>query len=230
MNLQEMRDYCRAQLDVDEEELPNALVDIYLSEAFLRTISMENRWPFYETSWQVSKVPGIEIVNLPDDCDPTGIDMLITEVERLRLMQIGNEMAYDKFGGQAAAGSHPSYYSIHGMHLHLWPNPDVEATINYFVWGHRHPKDWMLDGASAEPDCDKRLHQLLTYYAIALAYAQQEDEVLEDTYMKRWQTSYLAAHSAICNPRHHRPLIFNGGVPYQPGYNPVVWANPPVAP
>ena len=64
------------------------------------------------------------------------------------------------------------------------------------------PTDWIAGGAGAEPDCDIRLHQLLAHYAIALCYAQQEDEVLEDVYMKRWQASYrrrphrdLSAHA-----------------------------------
>ena len=100
------------------------------------------------------------------------------------------------------------------------------------IRGYRYPTDWIAGGAGAVPDCDARLHMLLAHYAIALAYAQQEDEVLEDVYMKRWQAGFAAARNAIVNPRHHRPLVFNGGLPltsYYPG-NTVVWANPPVAP
>lgn len=230
MNLQQLRDYVRAQLDVDDEELPNQILDVYLREAFDRTISQETRWPFYEVGWEVSKVPGSNSVALHDDTDPVGIDIVMNTANRVRLLQIGTELAFDKFSGQQPAGIDPAYYSIHNDHLHLWPLPALDATIDFVLWGHRYPADWMTGGASAEPDCDKRLHQLLTYYAIALAYAQQEDEVLEDTYMRRWQNSYLAAHHAICSPRHHRPLVFNGGLPYMPGYNPVVWASPPVAP
>ena len=55
MNLQQLRDYIRVQLDMDEEELPNALLDSYLSEGFLRTISMEVRWPFYEKRWNITR-------------------------------------------------------------------------------------------------------------------------------------------------------------------------------
>lgn len=228
MNLQQLRDYCRVQLDVDEEELPNALVDTYLAEAFLRTINQENRWPFYETRWDVSKLDG-EDITLPVDCDPPGIEALIDSVSGVRLMQISNELAEDRFVGAGATATNPSYYTILGTSIQLWPSPPVGADPrNYRLRGHRFAKDWMLGGASGIPDCDVRLHQLLAHYAIALAYAQQEDEVLEDVYMKRWQTSYIAAHAAICAPRHHRPLIINGGLPYVPSSNPVVWG-PPVS-
>jgi hypothetical protein len=229
VNLQELRDYVRAQLDVDDEELSNALLDSYLSEGFLRTISMENRWPFYETRWTLTKVADTPTVPLPPQVDPPGISSLIDKSNGYRLMQVGNELAEDSFVGMWSTTANPMYYSIYGTELSLWPTPQEPLDREYSMRGQRLPNNWITQGASAEPDCDMRLHQLLAHYAIALAYAAQEDEVLEDVYMKRWQSSYLAAHAAICNPRHHRPLIFNGGLPYTPSYNPVVWG-PPVAP
>lgn len=228
VNLQQLRDYIRTQLDMDDEELPNALLDSYLNEAFQRTISMESRWPFLETSWAVAKVPDVATITLPEDCDTTGIDSFLTAAEGNRLVQVGNELAQDRFGGQN--GSVPAYYSIHGTHVHLWPQPDIGATISYYIWGHRFPRDWITEGPDTAPDCDVRLHILLAHYAIALVYAMEEDEVLEDTYMKRFQSGWLAAHSAICRPRKHRPLIFNVGIPgASQASNPVIWG-PPVGP
>lgn len=230
MNLTQLREYIRTQLDMDEEELPNALLDTYLNEAFLRTISMENRWPFFEKRWGVAQIAGESAIVLPADCDPVGITSLQDMVSGVRLMQISNEIAEDNFVGAASVSTAPLYYSIYAGAITVWPPfQEGAAGRGYNLRGQRFPKDWIALGASAEPDCDVRLHQLLAHYAIALAYAQQEDEVLEDTYMKRWQASYLVAHSAICSPRHHRPLIFNGGIPFSPSYNPVVWG-PPVAP
>ena len=230
MTLQDLRNYIRMQLDMDEEELPNAMLDSYLNEAFLRTISMENRWPFYEKRWDVAKLPTSVTIALPADCDPAQITSLQDSTNGARLMQISNELAEDNFVGMASTSANPIYYSIFGGEIYLWPTMEVGAADRgYHMRGYRYPTDWISLGAAQPPDCDVRLHQLLAHYAIALAYAQQEDEVLEDTYMKRWQSSYVVAHSAICAPRHHRPLIFNGGVPYVPSYNPVVWG-PPVAP
>jgi hypothetical protein len=228
VNLQQLRDYIRTQLDVDEEELPNSLLDSYLDEGFQRTISMENRWPFYETRWTLSKVADIATITLPPNCDAAGIMSLVDATNGYRLMEVANELAEDSFVGMWSTSSNPMYYSIFGNALALWPTPPDDLVRTYRMRGYRLPTSWVTAGAGSEPDCDSRLHQLLAHYAIALAYAQQEDEVLEDVYMKRWQASYLAAHSAICNPRHHRPLIFNGGLPVTPSYNPVVWG-PPVA-
>ena len=228
MNLQQLRDYVRAQLDIDEEELPNALVDTYLSEAYLRTISMENRWPFLEDRWNVTAFD--DNIALPDTVDPSGIAALVDQTSGYRLIQIGNELAEDFFIAGWSTASHPSHYTLYGGGITLWPTPPDDYTRGYTLRGQRLPVDWIAGGASAVPDCDVRLHQLLAHYAIALTYAAQEDEVLEDTYMKRWQASYVAAHNAICQPRHHRPVVFNGGMLAYPAANPVLWASPPVHP
>ena len=86
-----------------------------------------------------------------------------------------------------STSANPTYYSIYGGGDH--PVADTARRLRPRLHAARLPPPRRLDrqGASAEPDCDVRLHQLLAHYAIALCYAQQEDEVLEDVYMKRWQ-------------------------------------------
>ena len=230
MTLGELREYIRVQLDMDEEELPNALLDSYLQEAFTRTISMENRWPFYETRWTVAKVADTPHIALPAGVDPAGIVSLIDASNGYRMIQIGSETAEDSFVGMSATADNPVYFSIYGNELVLWPDPPATLARSYQLRGYRLPNDWISQGASAVPDCDARLHQLLAHYAIALAYAQQEDEVLEDVYMRRWQASFVAVRNAVCQPRHHRPLIFNGGLVAKSYPTSVTWASPPVHP
>lgn len=223
MNLQQLRDAIRVQLDMDEEELPDALLDSYLQEGYSRTISMENRWPFFEAAWPVATT-GTQYVDLPAECNTTQIVSLIDSTTGVRLMQVSPDLAEDNFVHNAVM-TQPIYYTIWANTITLWPHYSGEPR-SFILRGYRLEKDWIAEGAGAEVDADPRLHQLLIHYAIGLAYAQQEDEVLEDTYMKRWQSSYLAAHNAICAPRHHRPLIMNGGLPYVPGYQPVRWNLP----
>ena len=211
MTLQELRDYIRTQLDMDEEELPNALLDSYLAEGYWRTISQETRWPFFETRWDVAKIDGNRTLQLPDNCDPVGIMALIDVSSGQRLMQIGSEAADDHFVSMNSAGS-PLYFSLEANIVYLYPSSEG-GEIQYRLRGHRYGTDWYNQGAGASVDADPRLHQLLAHYAIALCYAQQEDEVLEDVYMKRWAGSYQTIHDAICAPRHHRPLVFNVGLP-----------------
>ena len=53
---QRLRAYVRNQLEVDDEELPDVLLNIYLQDAFDRTMALDNRWPRNETTWPLSKV------------------------------------------------------------------------------------------------------------------------------------------------------------------------------
>ena len=226
MNLQFLRDYIRVQLDMDEEELPNGLLDSYISEGYMRTLSMERRWPFFEGFFDAAKVPDAETVTIPVDCDPVQIISVIDTGRGVRLLQVSNEQAEDHFTDASAHSAAPTYYSIWGGELRLWPEPMVDGEINLRIRGYRRPTDWVMQGASAEVDADPRLHILFAHYAIALCYAQQEDEVLEDVYMKRWQASWAAAHNAICAPRHHRPLVLNAGLVVGGGTTDLVWNLP----
>src|SRR5262252_9254497 len=67
VDVQEIRDYVRNHLEMDDEELPDILLDIYLQDAFEQTIARCNRWPRYEKTWSISKVAGSTGANLPDD-------------------------------------------------------------------------------------------------------------------------------------------------------------------
>jgi hypothetical protein len=189
-------------------------------------MSMENRWPGFESRWTATKLAGTADVALPPDCDPAGIFSVIDGDNGMRLTQVGVEQAEDNFN-KIATTTMPYYYTLWGGALRLWPDPDVDRTLN--IRGYRYPGDWMIGGAGAVVDADPRLHVLLAHYAIALSYAQQEDEVLEDVYMKRFQAGFAAARNAICNPRHNRPLLYAGGLPLGgTGAQNVAWASPPV--
>jgi hypothetical protein len=227
VNLQGLRDYIRMQLDMDDEELPNGMLDSYLGEAFIRMMSMENRWPSLEARWTAAQVGTNPDIALPPDCDPAGLFSVIDADSGMRLVQVSNEQAEDNFS-QIATTTTPVYYTIWGGVLRLRPDPGVDRQLQ--LRGYRYPREWISEGAGAEPDCDPRLHILLAHFAIALSYAQQEDEVLEDTYMKRFMAGFSAARNAICNPRHNRPLVFAGGLPLGGVGNQSMSWGPPVHP
>ena len=122
MNLQELRDYIRMQLDMDEEELPNALLDSYLSEGFLRTISQEVRWPFYEHRWDVAKIDGVRTITIPPDCDPVGI-MALIDTTIGRPPDAGRQRASPTTTSwQMNAEGAPYYYSIEADLIYLHPS------------------------------------------------------------------------------------------------------------
>jgi hypothetical protein len=194
VNLDALRRAVRAQLDLDEEDLQNPLVDLFLREAFEQTINLERRWPFYETYWDVSADDG-KAVDLPEDV--AGIASVLEEATRSPLLHVSHQMAEENFRGVMGHGR-PRFFSVWGRNLYLWPGADQLRA--YTIRGYRKARDWVSEGASAEVDADERLHLPLVHYACSRAYAQQEDEVLSATYLDTWSRTVEAARQAIMRP------------------------------
>jgi hypothetical protein len=205
-----LRAYVRNHLEVDDEELPDDLLNPYLQDAFERTMTLDNRWPRNETTWSVSKVLGAYVATLPADVLIPAIVSVTAANTYQRLIYLSQENAEDLFAqaGSSSQGN-PTYWSVWGREMSLWPNPGPTVSYDVTIRGYRQPV-WD-NAASTLPDIDERLHPALAYYAMALSYAAQEDEILEGVYMSRWDRDAKAFMGSIMDPPRHRPLVLNGG-------------------
>jgi hypothetical protein len=218
LTLQNLRDAVRTQLDLDEDDLPNALVDMYLGEGFDRTIALERRWPSYETTWTTTVPAGTEAVELDDAVEHIA-SVRETTYDR-PLMHLSHEVAEENFRGIMDAGS-PTFFSIWAGEIHLWPTPTADTGL--VIRGWRKPNDWIASGAATEVDADERLHKALIHYACSRAYAQQEDEVLEQTYLRSWEAGVAIARSVIMRSKFtQHPVVLNGGLGQVPRRN-ITW-------
>jgi hypothetical protein len=218
-----LKNYVRDHLEVDDEELPDTILNVYLQDAFERTVALDNRWPRNEKTWSVSKIAGSQTATLPLDMNvPSIISVLGTNSRRLGYVTYEN--IEDKFfTGIPVVTGDPSYWTAWQGQLLLMPNP-VNVTYEVTIRGYRQPVWDNL--ASTIPDIDARLHPALAYYTMALSYAAQEDEVLEGVYMARWDRDCRSLMHAILDPPRHRPIVLNGastawGIP-------AYYINPPV--
>lgn len=207
--LAQLREYVRRQTETTDSELPNETIDAFLREGFNRTINRVNRWPFYESRWVLTVPADAASLPLPADVN-TGA---ITSLHNLnaRLQMITQEAAQDLYLPAVVPNLAWYEFSIWGRELFLWPKTVPTVDTELVLLGYRLPRDWVSQGDAAEVDADARLHWPLAHYAIALAYAQQEDEVLETTYMTRWQNDVDVAISSIMEPAHDTPLTMGGG-------------------
>jgi hypothetical protein len=187
-----MRDLVRTQLDLDDTDLPDPLLDAYIQEGYDRVLELEQRWPFFEIRWTIDVPVGGEVV-LPEDANY--IEMLMDPSGRV-LPKIPARLAVTAFPpGQTQSGN-PSYWSRINRSIVVLPAPT--ATIVCTALGYRLGSNWIgVVGASGECDCDRRLHIPICWYAASAAYAQQEDEVLEATYMNRFKEGASTARDAI---------------------------------
>jgi hypothetical protein len=215
MNLTELRQYVWNQTDTTEFDLPASTIEAYLNEAFQRTIAGENRWPFYEKTWTLVVPVGESAAQLDSDVNRPGI-VSVYRMDGVRLLNISEEEAESRFGAEVLMGDelNPICYSFWMDEIRFWPaNTASEETI-FGMRGYRKPLTMFTPSGGV--DADSRLHRPLAHYAVALAYAQQEDEVLERSYMERWQKDVELARQAIMEADHHRPVIMNGGFPRTP--------------
>lgn len=207
MLLSELRANVRRQTETLSEELPDSTIDWYLKQAYDRQIGYENDWPFFEKTWDLMLLAGATEITLPGDLNTPGIESLQDRVSGYRLTMIDSNQADDWFGGVSRMSVEPLLFSIWAGKIKLWPDVDFTEDRPYQLRGHRTPVDWVALGPSGSPDCDARLHPPMIHYAIALAYAQQEDETLENVYMQRWQMDFGQARTAIMEPVYNKPLI-----------------------
>ena len=206
--LAQLREYVRRQTETTSAELPNETVDPYIREAFNRTINRLNKWPFYESRWILTVPAGSATVPLPPDVNANTITSVHTG--NYRLARTNQEAAHDLYLTPITSLAWAEF-SVWGNVLYLWPGTLTSGPTDVVLYGYRLPSDWVAQGDAAVVDADQRLHWPLVHYAIALAYAQQEDEVLETTYMERWQRDVDAAVSSIMEPGHDMPLTMGGG-------------------
>jgi len=229
MDVGTIKTYVRNHLEMDDEELPDTLLNIYLQDAFDRTMAYDNRWPRYEKTWAASQVPGSTDITLDPEINRPSIMSVISVPDGYRLVMIAPANAESIFydGMNSIQIGTPVYYSLWQNKMQLWPQPgDAALPYNLSIRAYRQPV-WD-NGSSAVPDLDERLHITLAYYAMALVYAQQEDEILEGVYMARWQRDLSQQMKTILEAPHHRPLVLHGGATI--GGVPSYVINPPVTP
>jgi hypothetical protein len=212
VNTQELRDFVRAHLEVDDEELPDTILNVYLQDAFERTMAMDNRWPRNEQTFSVSKVAGADAATLPPTLSVPTIMSVTSVANGYRLPVMNHENMEDTFvPNYTVGGGQPVYVSIWAGQMYFWPKVNTDDSYDVNVRAYAQPA-WDSN-ASAIPDLDSRLHIALAYYAMSLVYAAQEDEVLEGVYMARWNRDVTQTLKSIMEPVHSHPLVLHGGNP-----------------
>ena len=204
MKRDELVDAIRLQTDLDEQDIPLGTATLFLTEAFYRTAALSRRWKLYEADWEYTV----------DTTGFTPFDVEIGEIKSVvgpgnnRLIYADHDLI--KESQSAYTATSPLFFSMWAGNIYLWPLPTDDVVIS--VSGYRKPSvDWLADPA-LEVDLDVRLHIPLMHYAVALAYAQQEDPELEMQYLQRWQVQVNEFKDHLLKPDMYAPSVLNGGL------------------
>lgn len=202
---QELRDAVRTQVDLDEVDLPDVTLDMFLREAFDRTAALDRKWPSLQTEWSVTTTDGKVTLSALDPV-PAELAAVVDTSRQRRLLYYDHDFVEENFAAQTG---NAEFFSMWGGELYLWPAP--EDGTSYKLRGWRKPSyAWLTDGGT-EADLDEKLHLAYFHYAVALTYAQQEDEVLEQVYMNRWNQHVQTVRDDITKGVQYAPVVLNGG-------------------
>jgi hypothetical protein len=199
-------------MDLEEVDLPGALVRQFMRDGFDRIVNLERRWPFYESSYTLNTTPSQRDYPIGS----IGAGNLREVVSILDNSSAGNRLAITSIDdaealwhGSFDVPTRPLFYTEWGDTIKLYPKPDAVYPLS--VRGYRKPNYTWLTDTTLEPDLDYRFHTALAYYAISQAYKRQEDSEMTNQYKQSFDEAVQIAKMEIMRPPSHRPMIMSRG-------------------
>lgn len=208
MNLQEIRNALREQMDLpDEEDISTSLLDSFIAEGYNEVINRRERWPFFETTWTLASTADGEPVALPSTL--SSIDSVRRASDGMVLMHVPFDDAEEQFEDETGV---PFMFSTWGNEIWFWPR--AEEVETYTIRGWRLGSDAWTSGAANEPDTagERRLDRAIVHYAMYRAFQQQEDPELAADYYAAFERHVQMAIEAIIRPIYHGKTIVGSGL------------------
>lgn len=182
MTVQDLRDYVRVSLDVDEEELPDTLVDAWGQEAQARVILAIPSWHALQANYTLVCTPAVQAYDFTTFSVPdTVAEVLGVEDDNRILQPMSHNRAVERFVNLSTG--RPYVFSIYGDLLYLWPSPGEART--YQIRALREAQ--IVFGPADTPDSPPEFHSLIGEYMLARAYEQQDDEIMSQQKFARFE-------------------------------------------
>jgi hypothetical protein len=172
MTLGDIRTFVRSFPDLDETDLPNAVLDPLIREGATKIATRSDHWVFYQLESTLTTVAATESYAF-SAIDDTYTFRTVTDLIGENWLLRPRTHVDARKRHISASNAEPRTWSQWGQSIYLWPTPDDEYSIT--VIGYRQQTDWSANGAGAEPDLPDELHELVAKWALSLAYAQQDD-------------------------------------------------------
>lgn len=205
MTLDDIRTFVRLSLDLDSEDLPDNLVDVYAREGFTKLIRDQARWPFYEKQWTFQTVIDQADYALTDIAADLEDPVDIFGDDGLLVFRDQQEMEHSYPVNNTNSSALPTDWSMRRGIITLWATPSAVVTLT--VDGYRSPTQ--MTAAGSEPDCPDEFHEAVAFWTLGRAYQQQDELDQAGLYFQTFseQKALLERrHISIVNPR---PMVMN---------------------
>ena len=200
-------------VDLDETDLPNAIIDQFAKEGFQRIYSLERRWPFLQETYTFNTVVNQREYTISTIGDIREIISVVdTSASGARLTLIDYNQAEEIWLGNTDVPSRQYFYAFWDKKLHLWAKPDAVYPIT--VRAFRNPVYTWLSNTSETIDLDEWFHALLPYFVIARVYQRQEDSDLSAMYMRSFEEGVGLARRDLMKASSAQPVIMSAGRQY----------------
>lgn len=210
MTASQIKSTVRSIVDLDTDDLPDAVLDLYIRDGYYRILDIEKRWSFLEYSFEFSTQPNVrsyDIATIAAEPLSQVISIVDNTGTGTRLVMIGFDEAertysgvYDDFTGN------PEFYAIWGNQVHIYPRPNNARVLT--CRGYREPIDWQSEGGDV--DAIPSLHFPLVYYACSRIYQQLEDAAMSDMYKRAFDEGLALAAKNATTPNSHSPMVLAG--------------------
>lgn len=222
MNLGQLRTYVRSMLDCDESDVTEFMLDAWLQEGSDRVHRFAD-WPWLDTTWDLSTaLTAVDFSEIVDDSNdtPKNIDYVHNGDEEL-MHQDAQVLLTAQFDETDVRGR-PRYWAVRGGRT-LLLHPTPSAAEAYVIQGQRAPRDWVAQGATAEPDMPRQLHYAVAHWALGNAYQHLGDGQNANHNFERAQLTLSEVKQDLKQVAYGAPSVMGGGS-YRPKHlQPARW-------
>jgi len=211
MNADTLRQTIRDITDLDADDVPDSILDLYIRDGYYRILDLEKRWTFLEVSFSFQARTGVRAYTIADLTSDTlsQVSSIVDNTNTgVRLANIGYDEAESTYIGAYDTNGDPLFYSVWAGQIHLYPKP--ESTRTLVCRGYREPFDWQTD--EGDVDASPNLHFPLVYYACSRIYQQLEDPTMSQLYKQSFDEGVALARKNVMEPVAHHPIVLSSGL------------------
>lgn len=212
MTAGDMRDFVRTHLDVEPDELPDLVLNVFLGEGFDKVIAAFNQdAPWLHVDYTFTAEAGVQVYDLDATTgliSPTPLQA-IDDVRgpRYSLRPQQHQRMRARYRTESAPSAEPNDFSLWGRSLFLWPTPATDIT--YHVTGTRRPSSWIT--SNSFPDCPEEFHRIIAMWALGKGYAQQDDPEMGQFYTQAFDAELKKLMKRWSDENDAQPLVMGGG-------------------
>jgi hypothetical protein len=201
-------DAVRTITELEEDDIPDSLLELFLRDGYNRVVDLERRWPFLEVTFTLTCTAGQQAYTINDFTNDDIREVIsLVKDNSLRLSYIDYDEAETQFLAVETPVGRPTFFSFWNGQIHLFPKPTENYELT--VRAYRYPDDWVTAGT--EPDGPAGFDLPMIYYVVARVYAWQEEVGMAQEYERTFADAISLVRRDLMRPESYSPVVLAGG-------------------